>query len=247
MMTRFKAPLFAAASLTLAIAFTASLIGDLTPAKAGVGLRGRLSIENLAPGVSSAKAQDAAHDVATYPSLKSLGISLKRTPLEDYATKPKPRPLIVPVGRGLQCAQYARMRSGLSITGNAAAWWSLAAGKYRRDNSPALGAVMVMGGTRHGHVAVVVEVRSSREILVDHANWLNRGEIQMGALVVDVSAKNDWSQVRVWYPPINDLGNRPYPVYGFILNEPLRKPELIAPIPTAASMPAAPAPQPASM
>ncbi|MET0546988.1 MAG: CHAP domain-containing protein [Caulobacterales bacterium] len=191
-----------------------------------IALRGRLAAD-LLPSPSSAAAQEAH---LNYPSLKSLGIRLKRTAPEDL-TSAAPRPFIVPVGRGLQCAQYARMRSGLSISGNARAWWWLAAAKYRRDTRPALGAVMVMGGTRHGHVAVVVEMRSSREVLVDHANWLNRGEIQMGALVRDVSINNDWSQVRVWYPPINDLGNRAYPVYGFILNEPIQQPQTI---PTAA-------------
>jgi CHAP domain len=248
-MTRLKTPLFAAASLSLLCVVGAGLLLSKPMAPAASGLRGKLSIEDLAPSVSSAEAQEAIHMPSpNYPSLKSLGISLKRTLPEDYLSKPNPRPLIVPVGRGLQCAQYARMRSGLAISGNASAWWSLAAAKYRRDKSPALGAVMVMGGTRHGHVAVVVEIRSSREVLIDHANWMNRGEIQMGALVRDISENNDWSVVRVWYPPINDLGNRPYPVIGFILNEPLHPPaQDLAPIPTAAQTDAATAPQPASM
>jgi len=33
---------------------------------------------------------------------------------------------------------------------------------------------------------------------------------------VDVSPRGDWSQVKVWYDPIRDLGNTVYPTYGFI-------------------------------
>ena len=69
---------------------------------------------------------------------------------------------------------------------------------------------------RAGHDVMASDIRTN------YVAALNRGEIQMGALVRDVSAANDWSQVRVWYPPVNDLGNRAYPVYGFILNEPFQ-------------------------
>ncbi len=72
------------------------------------------------------------------------------------------------------------------------------------------------GQLRYGHVAVVSRVINSREILVDHANWLNRGRIHKGEPVRDVSANNDWSVVRVWYTPGNTLGTRHYPAYGFI-------------------------------
>jgi hypothetical protein len=33
---------------------------------------------------------------------------------------------------------------------------------------------------------------------------------------VDVSAANDWSEVRVWYAPLGDLGTTVWPVEGFI-------------------------------
>jgi N-acetyl-anhydromuramyl-L-alanine amidase AmpD len=69
---------------------------------------------------------------------------------------------------------------------------------------------------RYGHVAVVSRVLNSREILVDHANWLNRGRIHKDLAVRDVSPNNDWSVVRVWYAPGNKLGSRRYPAYGFI-------------------------------
>lgn len=117
----------------------------------------------------------------------------------------------------LQCAVYARQRSGLDLWGAAASWWTKAQSLYQRSTAPAEGAVIVLGGTRSGHVAVVSRIVSATQILVDHANWSNRGEIVTGALMIDVSANNDWSRVRVWHPPTNALGIRRYPVFGFIL------------------------------
>ena len=67
-----------------------------------------------------------------------------------------------------------------------------------------------------GHVSVVVQIASSRVILVDHANWLNTGEISVGVPVLDVSPANDWSQVRVWHIPGGQWGGRTYPADGFI-------------------------------
>ena len=32
----------------------------------------------------------------------------------------------------------------------------------------------------------------------------------------DVSARGDWSLVRVWYPRIDDLGTASYPAHGFV-------------------------------
>ncbi len=109
----------------------------------------------------------------------------------------------------LQCAPFAREQSGIEIYGDANTWWGQAAGRYPRSNSPAPGAVLVMRGyhdARRGHVAVVTQVVSSRMILVDHANWLNRGEISTNVPVVDVSPNNDWSEVRVWYIPRSPMG-----------------------------------------
>lgn len=123
-------------------------------------------------------------------------------------------------GPPLQCAIYARQRTGLALTGLAREWWPQAEGRYRRSHTPAVGAVIVMGGTSSGHVAVVTRVINSRQILVDHANWLNTGEIITGALMQDASQANDWSAVRVWHPPTNTLGLTPYPVFGFVHPEP---------------------------
>ena len=67
-----------------------------------------------------------------------------------------------------------------------------------------------------GHVAVVARIVSSRVILVNHANWLNHGEISLNVPVADVSPNNDWSQVRVWYIPNAQWGARVYQADGFI-------------------------------
>jgi hypothetical protein len=119
-------------------------------------------------------------------------------------------------GAPVQCAIYARRRTGLALSGRADDWWVQAEGRYRRSHAPEAGAVLIMGGTARGHIAVVADVLNRREILVDHANWLGAGEIVRGALVRDVSEANDWSQVRVWHPPTRALGMRTYSGIGFI-------------------------------
>jgi hypothetical protein len=119
----------------------------------------------------------------------------------------------------LQCVPYARNASGIQIFGDANTWWQQAAGAYPRSSSPAPGSVFVMRGyqdANRGHVAVVMEIVSSRIIRVDQANWLNGGEISVGVPVLDVSPDNDWSQVRVWYIPGGHWGGRVYEAQGFI-------------------------------
>ncbi|MBV9331787.1 MAG: CHAP domain-containing protein [Alphaproteobacteria bacterium] len=119
----------------------------------------------------------------------------------------------------LQCVPYARTRSGVSIFGDAYTWWDKAAGKFARGDRPQKGAVMVLSGyagPARAHLAVVRKVVSAREISVDHANWLNDGAIYVDDPVEDVSAANDWSQVRVWNIRSAVWGTRVYPVQGFI-------------------------------
>ncbi|WP_340317505.1 CHAP domain-containing protein [Rhizorhabdus argentea] len=125
----------------------------------------------------------------------------------------------------LQCAPFARMFSGIQLFGAAAAWWDQAAGKYLRGNNPAIGSVMVfkaIGSMRSGHVATVTQVVSERVIKITHANWSiingRRGQVERDVTVVDASPRNDWSQVKVWFAPIGKVGNKAYPVNGFIYN-----------------------------
>ncbi|MBV9548593.1 MAG: CHAP domain-containing protein [Alphaproteobacteria bacterium] len=119
----------------------------------------------------------------------------------------------------LQCVPYAREHSAIKISGDAWTWWSQAAGKYERGQNPAQGTVMVLfnyAGPQRGHVAVVRRVVSSREIRIDHANWLDDGAIYVNDPVVDVSAANDWSEVKVWNIKTGGWGIKVYPVQGFI-------------------------------
>ncbi len=123
----------------------------------------------------------------------------------------------------LQCVPYARQVTGISIYGDARTWWSQAAGRYSRGFAPKVGAVMAFkpyGNSTLGHVAAVSRIVDSRTILIRHANWSpingRRGQIEDNVRVVDVSPENDWSQVRVWYAPIQALGGSHWPVQGFI-------------------------------
>jgi surface antigen len=127
----------------------------------------------------------------------------------------------------LQCVPYARQVSGIQIYGDAHTWWEQAAGRYARGREPRVGAVLAFrpsGNMRLGHVAAVSRVVDSRTILLRHANWSmidgRRGQIEDNVRAVDVSPENDWSQVRVWYAPIQGLGTTPWPTRGFIYNRP---------------------------
>lgn len=122
-----------------------------------------------------------------------------------------------------QCAAFARGFSGIPIYGDARTWWGQAADRFARGDRPRIGAVMAFVPTGRmplGHVATVTGIVSPREITVTHANWSPidgvRGQIERDVLVRDVSVANDWSAVRVWFAPIDDLGTTAWPVAGFI-------------------------------
>jgi surface antigen len=126
----------------------------------------------------------------------------------------------------LQCVPYARDVSGIQIYGDALTWWDQAEGRYSRGHRPKPGAVMSFaphGRMELGHVAAVSRVIDSRTVLLRHANWSpidgRRGQIEDNVRAVDVSEANDWSQVRVWYAPIGNLGTTAWPVNGFIYPE----------------------------
>ena len=91
-------------------------------------------------------------------------------------------------------------------------------------------------GPERGHVAVVRELVSPREIRVDHANWLDDGAIYLNDPVRDVSADNDWSAVRVWNLKTGAWGGKIYPVQGFIgPSAAAMRPSRIDPAPAADS------------
>lgn len=119
----------------------------------------------------------------------------------------------------LTCVPYARETSGIALSGDAYQWWDEAAGRYRRAQTPAPGAILVFkphGSMRSGHLAVVTALAAPREIEVTQSNWLPH-RIEYDQPVIDVSADNDWTEVRVWYEPAHAMGRTIYPTYGFIL------------------------------
>jgi hypothetical protein len=119
----------------------------------------------------------------------------------------------------LQCAPFARQVSGIQLFGRAANWWAAAAGRYERGSVPKVGAVLSLTSSRSmpaGHVAMVSEVVSDREVLLTHANWSYRGGIERDVRAVDVSPAGDWSMVKVWFAPTGGLGQRVNAANGFI-------------------------------
>lgn len=143
--------------------------------------------------------------------------AFERAPDEAY----EPTARITNRRARLQCVPFARRESGVELYGNANTWWRQAQGRYETAQKPIEGAVLVLHGyanANRGHVAVVREVVSPRLIIVDHANWLNGGEITRDVPVMDVSEAGDWSEVRVWHVPGRHWGGRTYEVQGFILN-----------------------------
>lgn len=136
----------------------------------------------------------------------------------------------------LQCVPYARQVSGIQIFGDAHTWWNQAAGRYARGTKPRVGAVMAFrphGNSRLGHVAAVSRIVDERTVLIRHANWSpingRRGQIEDDVRVVDVSPGNDWSEVRVWFAPIQDLGGTHWPIEGFIYPGKPRENEMARP------------------
>lgn len=120
----------------------------------------------------------------------------------------------------MNCVEYVKLATGLNLMGNAYQWWSSASNVLDRGYSPAPGAIMVFGRTARmhvGHVAVVRQILSSREILIDQANW-HHGRVDHGVSVIDTSSMNDWSSVQVeWQPKVY---GGPFPITGFIYAQP---------------------------
>ena len=160
-----------------------------------------------APSTINRSAELGATDIPTLPS-----VALPQLPDPSVET-----PL-----HKLFCVEYARARSGLAVFGDAKHWWDRAKNLYARLPHPVEEAVMVFSGSKRlkrGHVAVVTDIVSPREIIVDQANWQNRGEIDHATPVLDVSTKNDWSKVRVWDIRSGGFGSHVYAISGFIAKD----------------------------
>jgi len=151
------------------------------------------------------------------------GCASTSTPLSDVESRPSYGATIQKLDKPDECVPYARSRSGIAIFGDANTWWTQAEGRYQKSPAPHLGSVMVLTGYAsdgRNHLAVVSAMVSDREIRVDHANWLRDGNVYIADPVFDVSANNDWSEVRVWNARTRAWGTKVYLVEGFIGPEP---------------------------
>lgn len=116
------------------------------------------------------------------------------------------------------CVRYARSLTDFDIRGNAWTWWDGAAGRYERGSEPMEGAVLVFrrghGGMRLGHVSTVTGQIDDRTILVTHS--FGGPTLWRDVPVIDTSANNDWTEVRVWSGRANVMGSTEFATYGFI-------------------------------
>ena len=159
------------------------------------------------------------------------------TPVAARAPMAGPGTAILPVAQtsGLSCVPFARMATGMNVSGDARMWWHNAASTYARGQAPERGSILAFmssGGMARGHVAVVSRVVNPRTIEIDHANWagpgIRRGAVMRGVTVVDVSDRNDWTSVRVQVGRDSDNFGRTYPTHGFIYNRPVGPRTLMA-------------------
>jgi len=143
------------------------------------------------------------------------------TSATPIAVAPSPLRPFPETGGFIHCVPFARAVTGIEIYGDAWTWWHQAAGRNGRGQRPEIGAVLALQRDhrlRLGHVAVVVGVKDSREILVSHANWGSdgdtRGVVHARQPVIDASPNNDWTAVRL----MNTKGSfgRVYAAHGFI-------------------------------
>lgn len=137
-----------------------------------------------------------------------------------------------------QCVPFARAASGIEIYGDAWTWWTQAAGRYQRGDTPRPGAVIVFERTSRlplGHVAVISRVVDRHVVMVTHANWSRqngeRGHAEQDVTLTDVSARGDWSAVKVWYRDMDGLGSTVYPTYGFVYGRALDDTQSAQPAP----------------
>lgn len=142
--------------------------------------------------------------------------------MQDGPTKVSVSGVFLRQDKYWSCVPFVKAASQVRLRGDGWRWWDAAKGRYQRGAAPKPGSVLVFKrkkGLSRGHVALVREIVDKRTILVDHANWgqgSQKGKIDLGVMVRDVSKNNDWSATRVWYTPINDLGSTAYPTYGFV-------------------------------
>jgi surface antigen len=192
----------------------------------------RVSIQTNAP-------RSAAKPVAGQANKIILG---RTAPIKGGAKQAKAGNGRVAHGPVLQCVAFARGTTGIAVSGNAKDWWDHAEGLYARGDTPEPGSVLAFTANqrmRLGHVAVVSRVVNAREIEVDQANWagpgMRHGGVSHGTAVVDVSANNDWTAVRVGLGRSGEFGSV-YPTYGFIYDRPETAAQIASAEPMSAPM-----------
>ncbi len=169
----------------------------------------------------AANTSAAAWGLGLVPQAQAAALPAIHRPLGGTPILP------VSVTSGLSCVPFARMATGMAISGDARTWWHSAAGVYARGQVPERGAVLsfpASGGMSRGHVAVVSRVVDARTIEIDHANWAGPGirsrSVMRGVRVIDVSDRNDWTAVRVQVGHSAEAFGRTYATHGFIYNRP---------------------------
>lgn len=206
-----------ASAISLLVIF--AVLCGVSPADAHKARHHRIAAHAVVPVPT---ARPMLHEAAiSNPALKEPDVELP-DPTVSIISEEKlasETPTIVRPSRRIYCVEFARLVSGIALFGDAKTWWDQARTAYAQLSDPKPGAVMVFAGRksmRSGHVAVVKKIISNREVLVDHANWGRDGKIYLNAPVIDVSANNDWSRVRVWNTRANTMGTTAYALKGFI-------------------------------
>jgi surface antigen len=214
------ARLIASACIVLGVA-VASYQADASPANPQNTPNASRQQQASAPRQPAAKPAQARSNVRAQPVRANQTVQGPRRSLTTAQRIAMSNP------SGISCVPYVRQATGMAIRGNGGDWWHNAAGLYARGHAPEQGAVMAFARTgqmQSGHVAVVQEVISSREVLIHHANWggpgIRRGSIMADVSVVDVSLHNDWSSVRVQVGRDQENLGRIYPIQGFIYDRP---------------------------
>lgn len=221
--------------MTLSLAAAAALMAPLSAQAAGnrpttnltqdvfsfLGFGGDQASNPTDPALVTEPMRPAAELQPRVIEHPEIAIEQVRLPKQGPA-----EPSVVRAAKRLFCVEYARMRSGLAVFGDARHWWDRAKNLYARASHPVEEAVMVFSGSKRlkrGHVAVVTHIVGPRQIVVDQANWQNKGEIDLATPVLDVSEDNDWSRVRVWNMQSGQFGTHVYAVSGFISKELVRQ------------------------
>ncbi len=207
-------------SATVVIAFLGTL---LPPAAGGAEASQRRQVSKQdRPAVATRVVRVEDRDGAG-PAARSIEFRIRSA--SDEVSRGERAYVATGGSGGISCVPYARLVSGIQVTGNGGTWWGNAAGLYDRDQRPEPGSVLAFrssGGMSMGHVAVVQRSVGAREIEIEHANWagpgIRKGQVLRNVSVVDVSDANDWTAVRVEVGRGSGSYGRVYPTYGFIHN-----------------------------